>query len=195
MRRASPCLLGVLVVALLAACSTHSQRSIADQRVGKVFFLCCNVHYDPHKPEITDAIPSQGALIPFGTRVEVQKVTRDSVRFEAASHPPITLSYDHGGRGQSFETFLGRLFVSDDPRLKLKKVPARQVKLMEKSTVAPGMSRDQVLMALGYPPGDHTPLLESNTWTYLSGPGQALVVYFDGSRVSSVQRQTGARAR
>ena len=91
MRRASPCLLGVLVVVLLGACGTSSQRSIADPRVGKVFFLCCNVHYDPHKPEITDAIPSQGTLIPFGTRVEVQKVTRDTVRFEAASHPPITL--------------------------------------------------------------------------------------------------------
>ena len=184
MRRASPCLLGVLVVVLLGACGTSSQRSIADPRVGRVFFLCCNVHYDPHKPEITDAIPSQGTLIPFGTRVEVQKVTRDTVRFEAASHPPITLSYDHGGRG-SFETFLGRFFVSEDPRLKLKKVPARQVKLIEKGMVAPGMSRDQVPMAIGYPPADHTPSLEATTWTYPSG----LVVYFDGSRVTSVQRR------
>jgi hypothetical protein len=185
MRRAFPCLFCVLVVTLLLACGTRSQRSIADPRVGKVFFLCCNIHYDPHKPEITDAIPWQGTLIPFGTRVEVQKVTRDTVRFEAASHPPITLSYDHGGRGQSFETFLGRLFVSEDPRLKLKKVPARQVKLIEKGTVASGMSRDQVPMALGYPPADHTPSLESQTWTYPSG----LVVYFDGSRVTSVQRR------
>jgi hypothetical protein len=189
MRRAFPCILCVLVVALLEACGARSGRSIADPRVGRVFFLCCNIHYDPHKPEITDAIPSHGTLIPFGTRVEVQKVTRDTVRFEAASHPPITLSYDHGGRGQSFETFLNYLFVPEDPRLKLKKVPARQVKLIEKGMVAPGMSRDQVLMALGYPPGDHTPSLGSTTWLYPSGTGPALVVYFDGGRVSSVQRR------
>lgn len=194
MRRGLLLFLGVLPIVLLVACGTRSDRAVADPRVGKVFYLCCNIHFDQQKPEITDAIPSQGTLIPFGTRVEVQKVTKDTVRFEAAGHPPITLAYDHGSKAMPFGRYLGYLFVSDDPRLKLKKVPARQVKLIEKSTVAPGMSRDQVVMALGYPPGDRTPSLESSTWTYLPGPGETLVVYFDGGRVSSVQRRAGARA-
>lgn len=192
MRRALPLFLGVLALAPLGACGTRTERSIADPRVGRVFYLCCNVHYDPQKPVITDAIPSQGTLIPFGTRVEVQKVTKDTVRFEAAGHPPLTLQYDHGSRALSFDQYLSRLFVADDPRLKLKKVPARQVKLIEKGTVVPGMGRDQVLMALGYPPADRTPSLEASTWTY---PSAALVVYFAGDRVSSVQRQTGGRSR
>jgi len=195
MRRALTLLLGVLSIALLAACGAGSRSAIADPRVGRVFYLCCNVHYDPAKPEITDAIPSRGSLIPFGTRVEVQKVTRDTVRFEAAGHPAITLSYDHA-KGLPFSAYLSELFVTDDPRLKLKKVPARQVKLIEKGIVTPGMSRDQVLMALGYPPGDRTPSLDATTWTYAPGYGEAIVVYFDGGgRVSSVQRQAGSRAR
>ena len=189
MRCAGLVTLGVLAAALVTGCSSTSERALADPRVGHAFYLCCNVHYDPAKPEITDAIPSRGSLIPFGTRVEVQKVTKDTVRFEAAGHPTITLSYDHA-KGLPFSAFLNDLFVTDDPRLKLKKVPAREVKLIEKGMVTPGMNRGQVLMALGYPPGDRTPSLDATTWTYAPAAGEAIVVYFDGGgRVSSVQRR------
>src|SRR5262249_39370432 len=196
MRRPFLLLLGVLAFALVGACGgPRTGKAVADPRVGQVFYLCCNVHYPQGKPEITDAIAWQGALIPFATRVEVQKVTRDSVRFEAPGHAPITLTYEHGSKALPFSTYLSRLFVTEDPRLKLKKVPAREVKLVEKGTVAPGMNRDQVVMALGYPPADRTPSLEAPAWTYLAGPNETAVVYFAGGRVYSVQRGAGARSR
>jgi hypothetical protein len=191
MRRLSLIVLGVVAVILIGGCGGgRGKKPVADPRVGQVFYLCCNLHYDPQKPEITDAIPTQGTLIPFATRVEVQKVTRDSVQFEAAGHPPITLDYEHG-TSLPFDQYLSRLFVTEDPRLKLKKVPARQVKLVEKGTVAPGMSRDQVLMAVGYPPAESTASLEASAWTY----GDGSVVYFSGNRVSSVQRGRARRSR
>ncbi len=193
MRRLVPLL---VVLALLAGCGGgRSRKPRADARVGQVFYLCCNLRYDPAKPEISDAIPLTGTLVPFATRVEVQKVTRNAVQFEAAGHPPITLEYEHGGDALSFDQYLSRLFVADDPRLKLKKVPARQVKLIEKGTVAPGMGRDQVLIALGYPPGDRTPSLDAATWTYGTSGSDALTVYFAGDRVSSVQRGGGRGRR
>jgi len=193
MRR--PSLLLALGVAVgLAGCGgARGGRPVPSSRVGQVFFLCCNLRYDPKRPEITDSIAAQGTVVPFATRVEVQKVTRDSVVFTPAGHPAITLDYEHGGR-VPFDTFLSRLFVTEDPRLKLKKVPARQVKLVEKGTIVPGMSRDQVLLAVGYPPADRTPSLEAATWIYGDGGGSdAFVVYFDGDRVSSVQRGTTRR--
>jgi len=193
MRR--PSLLLALGVAVgLAGCGGAGRgRPVPSSRVGQVFFLCCNLRYDPGRPEITDSIAAQGTLVPFATRVEVQKVTRDSVVFTPAGHPAITLDYEHGGR-VPFDTFLSRLFVTEDPRLKLKKVPARQVKQVEKATIAPGMSRDQVLLAVGYPPAARTPALEAATWVYGDGGGSdAFVVYFDGDRVSSVQRGTTRR--
>jgi hypothetical protein len=184
----------VVVVVVLGGCGgSRSRKAVADPRVDQVFFLCCNLRYDPRKPEITDALATHGTLIPFATRVEVQKVTRDTVLFEAAGHPPITLAYEHGGKVLPFDQYLGRLFVNEDPRLKLKKVPARQVKLVEKGTIAPGMSRDQVLMAVGYPPADRTPSLEAAAWTYGDGSDGGFVVYFDGARVSSVQYGAAGR--
>jgi outer membrane protein assembly factor BamE (lipoprotein component of BamABCDE complex) len=178
--------LGVLAAGLLTACATH-EKAIADPRVGRAFYLCCNLHYD--KPEITDANYSQGTLVPFATRVEIVKVTRQGVVFKPAGHAQLTLEYKHGGKSVPFDQYLNHLFVTDDPRLKLRKVPARQVKQMESGTVAPGMSRDQVLMTLGYPPGDRTPSLEASSWTYYANPSQTFVVSFDGGgKVTQVTR-------
>jgi len=177
--------LGVLAAALVTACASR-ERAVADPRVGKTFYLCCNLHYD--KPEITDANYTQGSLVPFATRVEIAKVTRQGVVFKPAGHAQLTLDYRHGGK-VAFDQYLNHLFVTDDPRLKLRKVPARQVKLMESGTVAPGMSKDQVLMTLGYPPGDRTPSLEAASWTYYANPSQTFVVSFDGAgKVTQVTR-------
>ena len=193
-RRSVLCILAVVVVVGLGGCGgARSKRPVADPHVGQVFFLCCNLRYDPNKPEITDTIAARGTLIPFATRVEVRKVTKGSVQFDAPGHPPITLVYEHGSKALPFDRYLSRLFVTEDPRLKLKKVPARQVKLVEKATITPGMSRDQVLLAVGYPPADQTPSLDAAVWAYGDGAeADAFVVYFDGGRVSSVQR--GRRA-
>jgi hypothetical protein len=190
MRRPALCAIAVAAVVLGGCGAPRSRRAVADPRVGQVFYLCCNLHYDPKSPEITDTLATQGTLLPFATRVEVQKVTKDTVQFAPAGHPPITLAYEHGGKSLPFDQYLARLFVTEDPRLKLKKVPARQVKLVEKGIVAPGMGRDQVILAVGYPPADRTPSLEANRWIY----GDGFVVYFDGNRVSSVQRGS-ARTR
>ena len=53
---------------------------------------------------------------------------------------------------------------------------------------SPGMSKDQVLMTLGYPPADRTPSLEASTWTYDASPSQTFTVSFDGGKVTQVTR-------
>jgi len=188
MRCAALLTLGALAAALATGCSsTSNEKGLADPRVGHAFYLCCNLHYD--KPEITDANYTSGTLVPFATRVEILKVTRQGVQFKPAGHSPLTLEYKHGAKGLPFSEYLNHLFVTDDPRLKLRKVNARQVKLMESATVAPGMTKDQVLMTLGYPPADRTPSLEASTWTYDASPSQTFTVSFDGGgKVTQVTR-------
>jgi outer membrane protein assembly factor BamE (lipoprotein component of BamABCDE complex) len=62
------------------------------------------------------------------------------------------------------------------------------VKLIEQAQVEPGMTRDEVLMSLGYPPAHRTPSLDSPTWTYWANRWATFEVYFDGDRVSRVNR-------
>ena len=98
------------------------------------------------------------------------------MKFQAAGHPPIELVLKYGKDQLSMDQYLSRIFVTEDPRLQLRPAPpppakgrkggkaprpvekAPEVeKLIETGTVEPGMTREQVLMAIGYPPAHRTP--------------------------------------
>jgi hypothetical protein len=172
---------------------------------GESRYLCCNMHYE--KPEVTDVNYQRGALIPFGTRVQILEVRKASVKFQPEGHPPMTLVMRHGRNIVTMDQYMDRIFVTEDPRLKLRgkaAPPARGkkgskaartpdtsaaiVNAIEQSTVEVGMTRDQVLMSLGYPPPHRTPSLESPTWTYWMNRWDTFTVNFDGNKVASVVR-------
>ena len=162
-------------------------------------YTCCNLHYE--KPEITDANYLRGRLIPFGTRVQILEVRKDRVTFEASGYPPITLALKDGAHHLTMDQYLDRIFVVDDPYARLPKLPrdgkqAAEVdktrRMIEDGTVSVGMTRDQVLMALGYPPADRTPSLDAPTWTYWANHGDPFEVSFEGNQVSHVSRQPEA---
>ena len=153
---------------------------------GATRYLCCNLYYE--KDKASDVWYQVGTKVPFGTRVHVERVRRDSIDITPEGHPTITLVYKHGDRAIPFDTYLERLLPESDPRRSLKKVPAKRVEVMERGAVEKGMSRDQVLMSRGIPPGHRTPDLASPTWTYWQNRWDTLVVYFVGDKVDRVAR-------
>ncbi len=162
----------------------------------QVRYLCCNLHYD--KPEITDMNYLRGKVIPFGTRVQIRQVDADRVEFQTPGHPPIRLVLKQGVGELTMDQYLDRVFLVDDPYARLPKLPedgkaAAEVdkirRMMEEGDVTVGMTRDQVLTAIGYPPAHRTPHLDAAMWTYWVDPEDTFEVYFEGDRVSRVQRQ------
>src|SRR5882724_5110651 len=178
--------IGLSALALALACKGPT---LPSPLTGQSRYLCCNMHYD--KTEITDVNYLQGALIPLGTRVQLLEVHKSSVRFQPAGHPPLTLSLRHGKKMMTFDQYLERVFVAEDPHAKLPK-PSRERKQaaeaeklrksIEGGVVEPGMTREQVLMAIGYPPAHRTPSLESPMWTYWANRWTTYQVYFEGDR-------------
>src|SRR6266436_3994038 len=125
----------------------------------QVRYLCCNLHYD--KPQITDMNYLRGKVIPFGTRVQIREVDADRVEFQTPGHPPIRLVLKQGVGELTMDQYLDRIFLVDDPYARLPKLPedgkaAAEVdkirRMTEEGDVTVGMTRDQVLMAIGYPP-------------------------------------------
>src|SRR5437867_2789487 len=192
-------------VALASACKGPS---VPHPMTSQTRYLCCNMRYE--KPEVSDANYLKGTLIPFGTRVQILEVGRKSVKFQPAGHPPITLVLKWGDKVLTMDQYLDRLFLAEDPRAKLvrasddgaQRKPARKAerakppehasdrveKLIEQGVVDTGMTRDQVLMALGYPPAHRTPSLDAPVWTYWQNRWATMQVYFDGDRVARVER-------
>jgi hypothetical protein len=169
---------------------------------GEMRYTCCNMRYE--KPEISDVNYQKGTLIPFGTRVQILEVRRNNVKFQPAGHPPITLVLKYGkDAGLTMDQLVERTFVTEDPHAKLARVaskggkavkgakaPAdeRTRKLIEQGVIEPGMTKDQVLMAKGYPPAHRTPSLDAPMWTYWENRWVTSEVYFDGDKVVRVNR-------
>jgi hypothetical protein len=172
---------GTLAIALLAGCA--SQKA-PNPLVGQSRFTCCNIRYE--KDEINDANYQVGTIIPFGTRVQILEVGSDKVKFQAPGHTPVTW-YRRYGKDIPMETYLARLFPDTDPNAKLGKMPAKKKKLLEQGMVEPGMTRDDVLLALGYPPAHRTPSLSAPSWHYWRNRFVQFDVYFDGDKVDRVQ--------
>ena len=184
-------------VALAVACK---EPTVPHPLASQFRYICCNLHYE--KPEITDANYLRGKLIPLGTRVQILEVRKDSVKFEAAGYPAITLAFKYGARNLTMDQYLDRIFLVDDPYARFPKLPpdgkqAAEVdktrRMIEDGTVSVGMTREQVLMAIGYPPADRTPALDAPTWKYWASRGDTFEIYFDGDQVSRVSRQPQER--
>ena len=189
-RRSLPATLAL--AALLAACKGPA---VPHPMTNATRYLCCNLHYE--KPEVSDANYLKGTLIPFGTRVQVLEVRKNTVKFQAEGHPPITLVLKYGKDAIGMDQYLELIFLREDPHAKLPKrgkdkkqaAAAEHIrKLIEEGTVEPGMTKDEVITVLGYPPAHRTPSLSSPNWTYWANRWVTFEVYFDGDKVSRVQR-------
>lgn len=181
------CVAGLLLATLTAGCKGGMRGpEVAHPLTGTTRYLCCNLYYE--KTKTTDVGYQIGTKVPFGTRVHVERVRRDSVELTPEGHPTITLLYKHGDRAVPFDTYLDRLLVENDPRGRLRKVAAKRVDAIERGAVEKGMTRDQVLMSRGIPPAHRTPDLESPTWTYWQNRWDTLVVYFVGDKVDRIAR-------
>ncbi len=175
----------LLLVCLAAAVAACRGPAIPSPLVGQTRYLCCNFHYE--KTKTTDVNAQVGVLVPVGTPVTILSVRRDAVEFQPVGHPAITLVHRYGRRNQSIEQFLDHWFVDSDPTPKLRRLPAKVQQQITQGVVAPGMTKAQVLMALGYPPAHETPSLESPQWTYWRNRFDRMRVFFDGDRVANVQ--------
>ncbi|MCF7971813.1 MAG: hypothetical protein K9L22_11705 [Methylococcaceae bacterium] len=58
---------------------------------------------------------------------------------------------------------------------------------IKKGTVAKGMSKAAVKIAIGYPSIVRTPSLDSNKWTYWRSPANSFVVHFENDQVIRIQ--------
>lgn len=176
--------LGLAAVVLVgAACNPPLP---AHPYAGTSKFLCCNVHYE--KNEINDNWFQVGTPIKAGTRVQIMEVRKNSVLFQAEGHPPIRLELKYGEKLVAFDDYLRRVFPDTNPLLKFGKKKSKLEQAAIDGRVEPGMTRDQVILAIGYPPAHMTPSLEQDSWHYWTNRWHQYYVIFSKGKVDRVNQ-------
>src|SRR5262249_54559147 len=125
-----------------------------------------------------------GALLPLGTPVGVQAMGSDSITFVADGRK-LTLSHKYGTGQESLRQFIDKVLVAEDPKPRLARYSRSAQQAIRESRVERGMTKEQVILSLGYPPTHRTLSITANEWTYWYNRWVTYKVQFDDHGVVS----------
>lgn len=154
--------------------------SAAGLRLG---YACCNLR---HTGEwVSDQASGEQPFIPLGTRVLVRNVEGYRAEIEAGEKPYV-MGLDYGRKLEKTAEWVDKLVVLQDPSERLAKYPANVRTAIEAGRLLTGMTREQVLMAVGYPSTYDTPKLDATPWKMYWNRTQYLI-HWSGGKVSRIE--------
>jgi hypothetical protein len=154
----------------------------ADKYTG---YLCCNMRTDGSWISDINYAENGKTVIPVGTPVTVTGTGRQRVYIEINGKKQ-AIGNDYS-RDLSLDVFAKRYVVSENPSDKLAKYPKPIQDAITSMRVLKGMSREQVLMSVGYPVSSETPNLDSKIWHFwLSSYAEFRVKFDDQGLVTDI---------
>ena len=154
--------------------------------VGQEYYTRVNMWYEA-ADKLSTANYHKGAILPKGTKVKITNIDKKKANFLVEpENVEFALLFDSRSTMHSFDKLLGQLFaVKNEWMIKFS---GQEQQAIKDGRVVPGMRKDAVIAAYGYPPSKFTPLLQtSNMWTYYGAGRNRFLVYFDGDKVIRTQ--------
>lgn len=128
----------------------------------------------------------RGASIPVNTPVRLIAITNKTIDVEVDdSSRKLLVKNVQKHTGDDVYRAFDKLFGTR--KIDLSKFSQLERQQIQNGTVAKDMSKDAVLVAIGYPPVTETPSLDSNRWVYWSHRFNRFNVHFKNGRVDWVE--------
>lgn len=183
-------LTAALVLASLVGCKGSDSKpddgkpaAAAKQTFQRSGYACCNLHYEGDW--ISDSNLAQLAFIPAGTPINVKKI--DGYRaYVEIDGKPMRLGHDYGRAQETTEQWVSKIVVLDDPKARIAKFPPTVRKAIEAGKLMKGMTKEQVVIAVGYPQTNENPNLDGPYWRYWWSSFGPYYVYWSGNKVSKI---------
>jgi hypothetical protein len=179
-----------LSLVLLASCATPGTKEELQPRSG---YACCNLHYQRDK--ISDANWLELPFLAAGTPVRVTGLEYDRAYVQVAGSE-MYIRQEYGREQESLGKFIGKTIVATDPKPKIATWPKQIQDAIQAGRVMPGMTKEQLIVSLGYPMTSYTSSLEAPIWKYWLGSFDPYeVVWGPDGRVQEIRGDTHVRAR
>lgn len=166
-----PQLLGA--VALIAA----STAVFAETSGYPAGYLCCNMRTDGSWISDINYQDSGKKGLPIGTPLKVTGYGRHRVNVEINGQKQ-SIGNDYS-RSTPLDVFARRYVVEQDPLAKIVTYPKKIQDAIASARLTKGMSREQVIMAVGYPVSDENPSLDAKEWHFWLSSFVEFVAVFD----------------
>jgi hypothetical protein len=147
-------------------------------------FACCDLHYS--KQWISDTNYAELPMIAAGTPIEVVSYGRHRAELKIDGKP-MSLGHDYGRDQEALDAWVRKVVVNDDPRATINSYPAAVQEAIRLGKVMVGMTREQCIVAVGYPLTNENVTLDAASWRMWrsSGGGYQLNFGRDG-RLTSI---------
>jgi len=183
-----------VVVALLAACAGGPGGTQGDgtapPRAARMATLqsgyaCCNLRYDGD--QIKDSNLGQLPFTAAGTPVRVKTIDDNVAQVDVDGRPMRMVLENRGA--ETIQQWLARIVVGEDPRTRLAAFPPAVRDAIRAGKLAKGMTREQVIMAVGYPQTSDKLPLDGPHWRYWWSGFSPYYVYWSRDKVSRIDGQ------
>jgi hypothetical protein len=172
--------LEVLAAAALALLSVST--FAADKYPG---FLCCNMRSDGSWISDINYDENGKRIIPVGTPLTYLGQGRNRIKINIQGKDQ-AIGNDYS-RDLSLDEFAKRYVVTDDPNVKIRTFPKNIQDAIAAARLTKGMTREQVLMSVGYPVSSENHNLSDKTWRFwLTSFGEFHVKFDDSDHVVEV---------
>lgn len=179
------------VLATLAIAAPTATAQTAEYPSG---YLCCNMRTDGSWISDSNYQDVGKTGIPVGMPAKVTGYGRNRVHVEINGQKQ-AIGNDYS-RAIPLEAFARRYVVAQDPIARITTFPNKIQLAIANARVTPGMTREQVLMAIGYPIADENPDLNSKKWRYwLSSFAEFIVFFNDAGLLEKVETGFDTRSK
>lgn len=148
-------------------------------------FLCCNLRTDGSWASDNNYQENAKTMLAAGSPVKPLSYGRYRVYIEINGGKQ-AIGNDYS-RDLPMDVFAKRWIVKDDPNVKLAAWPPKIQQAVKAAKLMPGMTKEQVLMAVGYPMSSENPTLDAPIWRYwLSSFAEYRVKFDDHGVVKTI---------
>jgi hypothetical protein len=124
-------------------------------------YACCNMHFN--KDWINDGNYAELPMIAAGTPVEVKTYGRHRA-YVIIDGKQFGLGHDYGRDQESLDAWVNKVVVNDDPRPRIASYPFAVQEAIRQGKVMIGMTREQCIVAVGYPLTSENTSIDSTSW-------------------------------
>ena len=156
----------------------------ASVQLGEMYYTQVSLQHEKWRSRTTNY--RRGFLIPVNTPVTLVGMDSENiiVRLDDSGRELVIENVEKHTNDTVYQAF-DKLFAKTNVNLsKFNDKEREQIKL---GKVAVGMSKEAVIVAIGYPPAHKTPSLDMDQWRYWSSRFNTFVVHFANNKVIRIQ--------